>query len=375
MPLQKKLEVHILEDSWPGSVPASLTRTGGLRDVDVLLSLLFCAIWTRPPVSFGFSLADCWAWLRYLPAICSSSELRLRDEWTSLDPHQKTVLSGDFGVGFTTWFLHQTLDFRIYADTLWVVNTLAPGKFALGPTAKRGPRKSPDYIAIDGAGGFSALECKGGQTSRASLVDALESGVDQKKNLRALGTTPLVHSLVAGLFIPQFNNTEFPALVVGDPDWNEIQAILREFKEPIIERGVIQIASAKQAAMLDLSQTANTLARAERRHVTVSKAFAEDLNTQRFGRTVVHGEVRVTRDYRWPVQVEIADGIKIAGARFEGKLGPDAIEKLRTIEPVEELAEQGLDGLRNLQWGVESGDMSAELRSPLGGTFRLTLLE
>lgn len=356
-------------------MPPALMRSLGVREVDLLHALLFCALWTRPPVSFGFSLADCWAWLRYLPAICSSPELRLREEWTSLDPHQKTVLSGDFGVGFTTWFLHKTLDFRAYADTLWVVNTLAPGNFELAPSAKRGPRKSPDYIAIDGAGRFGVLECKGVQTSHASLVAALERGVPQKQNLRALGSTPLVHSLVAGLFIPQFTNAEFPALVIADPDWDDVKNMFAEFGKAEIERGVAQIASAKQAAMLELSQTANALARIKGGRGAIHAAFSDDMQIQRAGRTANPDDVRVTRDYRWPVQVEIADGIRIVGARFDGRLASSEVEKLRTIEPPEELAEQSRERIRNVQWGVESGEMFAELRSPLGGIFRITLLE
>jgi hypothetical protein len=68
----------------------------GLVECDhISCALVFAALWTRPPVRYGFSLSDCWAWLRYFPAIAVNSELRLREEWTSLDPHYKTVLSGD----------------------------------------------------------------------------------------------------------------------------------------------------------------------------------------------------------------------------------------------------------------------------------------
>src|SRR5690606_37909426 len=140
-------------------------------------------------------------------------------------------------------------------------NVLMPGMFALEPSARRGPRKSPDYIVTDGAGSFSVLECKGSQTSRASLVDALNRGVRQKQNLRALGATTLEHSLVAGLFIPQFGSNEYPALVVADPEWDDVKRLLAQFKTPAIERGVVQVANAKQAALLELSQTANALAR------------------------------------------------------------------------------------------------------------------
>jgi hypothetical protein len=209
--------------------------------------------------------------------LCNSPELRLCDEWTSLDPHQKTVLSGDFGVGFTTLFLQETLGFRAYADTLWVVNTLVPGTFELVPSAKRGPRKSPDYIAVDAAGHLSILEWKGVQTSRASLFDALARGVPQKQNLRAVGATPIIHSLVAGLFIPQFNNPEQPLLAVADPAWDEVKALLGKFQEPELARAVAQVTSAKQSALLELSQTANTLARIKKSSGNVSAAFSDDM--------------------------------------------------------------------------------------------------
>lgn len=90
MPLTKDIDIQILKDTWPAGTnpPASLTNAenSGAYSIDLLCALLFAGIWTRPPVSYGFSLSDCWAWLRYFPAIYSSEELRLCEEWTSLDP-------------------------------------------------------------------------------------------------------------------------------------------------------------------------------------------------------------------------------------------------------------------------------------------------
>ena len=145
MALNKRLDVEVLVDTWkaPTMVPAALTLAAqnSPLTIDFLCALIFTALWTRPPIRYGFSLSDCWAWLRYLPAIAPTQDLRLCDAWTTLDPHHKTVLSGDFGVGFTTWFLNQTLDFVKFSDTLWVVNTLSPGAFRLASSARRGPRK------------------------------------------------------------------------------------------------------------------------------------------------------------------------------------------------------------------------------------------
>lgn len=257
----------MLNDTWPegAEIPAALTQAQATEPypIDVLSCLVFAALWMRPPVTYGFSLSDCWAWLRYFPAISAISGLRLRDEWTQLDPHQKTVLSGDFGVGFTTWFLHRTLGLERYADTLWVVNTQHPGVFELGRSTKRGPQKSPDYIAEDPWENFSVLECKGTQTSHASLLDAIDRGIPQKANLRTIGATQIQHSLVAGLFIPQAASADTATLALADPDWVSVKEQLSQFTRDQLGRGVTQIALAKELSMLDLPQTANALARAK----------------------------------------------------------------------------------------------------------------
>ena len=132
MPLDKRVDIEVLPDSWepPATPPASLTTAAQTSPatINVLCALMFTASWTRPPVRYGFSLADCWAWLRYFPAVAPTPDLRLCDEWTMLDPHQKTVLSGDFGVGFTTWFLvpnaglHQILRYPLGREHLGTRN-------------------------------------------------------------------------------------------------------------------------------------------------------------------------------------------------------------------------------------------------------------
>ena len=105
MPLNKRVGVEVMANSWqaPATPPPTLINAAQATPttINVLCALAFTALWTRPPVRYGFSLSDCWAWLRYFPAIATTQDLRLCDAWTTLDPHQKTVLSGDFGV--TTW--------------------------------------------------------------------------------------------------------------------------------------------------------------------------------------------------------------------------------------------------------------------------------
>lgn len=264
-------------------VPASLISAAQASPftVDFFCALLFTALWTRPPVRYGFSLSDCWAWLRYVPAIAPTQDLRLCEAWTTLDPHHKTVLSGDFGVGFTTWFLNQTLDLVRFSDTLWVVNTLSPGAFHLASSARRGPQKSPDYIAEHSNGNFSVVESKGGQTSRKELLAAIERGVPQKANVQAIGTTQLQHSLVAGLFIPQFNNSDSAAIVIGDPEWDEVKGRLSNFSRDQIGRAISQVAHSKELALLELPNVANTLVRAPGSEETMRGSIRRDLSWAR----------------------------------------------------------------------------------------------
>jgi hypothetical protein len=79
--MNKTVEIFVDGSSWPGSVaPAEIAGLASLspRTTNVGLALIHSALWTRPPLSFGFHLADLWAWLRYLPAISNSPDLRLR---------------------------------------------------------------------------------------------------------------------------------------------------------------------------------------------------------------------------------------------------------------------------------------------------------
>ena len=64
MALNKRLDVEVLMDTWkaPNMVPAALTLAAQASPltIDFLCALIFTALWTRPPIRYGFSLSDCW---------------------------------------------------------------------------------------------------------------------------------------------------------------------------------------------------------------------------------------------------------------------------------------------------------------------------
>lgn len=378
MSLTKSVLIELLPATWPAPAtpPDSLLRAekAGPYQMDVLFALMFTALWTRPPVRYGFSLADTWAWMRYIPALSSSGELRLCEAWNTLDPHQKTVLSEDFGVGFTTWFLYRELGFLRYSDTLWVINTLQPGAFQLGPSAKRGQQKSPDYIAEDRHGNLSVLECKGTQTSRQRLIDAIKGGIPQKQNLKMVGGGQLTHSLVAGLFIPQFHSAQDPVLIVADPERPSISEVLGRYSRGEIRRGISQIAYAKELATLGFAQTANAVARAKDSLERVDDAFSIDLQMRRPGRSITDDQIVNRREYVWDAPTRMADDLLIEGARFEVTLPAVEADYLRRCSSADLLGERTRDESEGSDWTAEVDGAEAVLKSPMGTTFRLSLL-
>lgn len=380
MPLNKQVAIEILADTWkaPATVPTALISAaqGSPLSIDFFCALIFTALWTRPPIRYGFSLSDCWAWLRYLPAIAPTQDLRLCEAWTTLDPHHKTVLSGDFGVGFTTWFLNQTLDFVKYSDTLWVVNTLAPGTFQLASSARRGPKKSPDYIVEDSKGTFSVLECKGTQSTRRDLLGAIERGVPQKANVKAISTTQLQHSLVAGLFIPQFENMDGAAIVIGDPEWDELRGRLSEFSRAEIGRAISQVAHSKELALLELPNSANTLVHTQGSEETINRAIAQDLSReQATNRRITADSLLVEQEYRWSQRAKLAENLAASGIRFRGSLPLDRLEVLRTMTSPDEYGEKRRHDSMGKNWLIEQSETTASLQSPFGTKFELSLLE
>ncbi|MBK6747909.1 hypothetical protein [Ottowia sp.] len=213
-------------------------------DCDVLQALLVVGYLTTPPRYRGISLSTYWAWLRYGAAISTRrSSLRLRPIWNELDPHQKTILSDDFGLGFPCHYLVEQHGFEDFADTAYLLDSLLAGVVSHASRSKRGPSKTPDLIGVDSLGRLHVLECKGSQTSRAALDDALGRGIAQKSNLS--NGSIFASCMVGGIFVPQDRSAEEAQLVFIDPDPDPALKRLQALDPKVIERAVRRQSFAK----------------------------------------------------------------------------------------------------------------------------------
>jgi hypothetical protein len=211
---------------------------------DVFQALLVVGLLTTPPRYRGISLSTYWAWLRYGAAISSTdASLRLRPIWDELDPHQKTLLADDFGMGFPCQYLIEQHGFEDFADTSYLLDSLLSGVVSHVSRSKRGPSKTPDFICVDSSNRLHILECKGTQTSRHYLDRALSNGVDQKNNLS--NGSIFASCMVGGLFIPQARSSEHAQMVFIDPKPHPALKLLLEMDPMEVARAVRRQSFAK----------------------------------------------------------------------------------------------------------------------------------
>lgn len=363
--MNRSLRVVLDSKSWGSTpVPVELNTRVGIHQVNVLCALLFTALWTRPAKVHGFHLSDLWAWHRYLPAIAGTNDLRLREEWKSVDPHQKTILSDELGVGFTTLLIQEAFRCGEFADTLYVAKVLEPDNFRLASTARAGSQKSPDYIARLQGSERLVLECKGTQSSRTALKKAITRGKDQKESLRTRSSASIKHSLVAGLYIPQWDSDEMACIWVADPSWEELGRLLSDQPKGRVDEAITQISLAKQLALTGLRTTPDYL-------VSMQAGELKQLpeNVQRELKDSFVEDFRVVFD-----SADLRSRQKNSGeyprlvllARFPMDLHDRLIGSSSVSEVISDLSQRD-----PTVWRMASGEFFAEISTPTGFSFRL----
>jgi len=253
--MQKELRVEIDRGYGTAGLLSGLPHSAVWK-CNVLTSLLWIGILTAPPRYRGFDLSTFWAWLRYASAISErDSSLRLRRMWSEIDAHQKTVMSDDFGMGFSCHYLAEQHGLQAFANTSYLLDSLVG--ISTIKSGKRGPAKSPDFIGIDAKGGLHILECKGTQSSKEYLLKALAAGIGQKNNLT--GVMPFASSMVGGIFVPQHGNPESAVLMYIDPAPDPRLMQLARLPPSKIEQAIFRISLAKELMAAGLWRTASLL--------------------------------------------------------------------------------------------------------------------
>lgn len=168
--MHRKIWVQVDRTTWPAhpafpTYPTSFPTKTKHEDFDIPAVLLMIGLLTTPSHSSGVSLSDYWAWVRYLHAISGDMDLRLTKAFADLDAHQKTILSDDFGMGISMFWLLDRLQLGPICDGRYFIDRVAASVGAVAAkTGKQGPNKSPDFVAQDGNGVWHVIECKGTQS-------------------------------------------------------------------------------------------------------------------------------------------------------------------------------------------------------------------
>lgn len=260
--LEKKLQVNIKRNTWPGKPPAWTSPSTLFDKVDVVQALLMLGSLTTPSGLSPGSPERYWACMRYFSACTSSSDLRVSAPFMELDPHQKGILSDDFGVAISTaWLTNRLGGIRSIVDGRKFMINMGIKKLNASPSkrlAKVGPTKCPDYVLEDTAGKFHVLECKGTQSGTAYLAKAMKTGQVQKRGIKI--AKPLRGDrLVIGLSLAGEGEAGDSELVVIDPE-DEPLTEVRESDQERAEEVLGRLTLARALNLTGFSRTASEIA-------------------------------------------------------------------------------------------------------------------
>ncbi len=268
--MKRNLKILIDRSTWPRagmlpSFPSTFTAGQSTYALDIPKMLLMIGYLTTPISSTGVSLSEFWAWVRYLAAIADQPHLSVTRSFWDLDAHQKTILSDDFGMGVPMLWLHDQLSLGPIVDGRYFMQRIACSLGATqARTAKRGPNKTPDFVAHDSAGKWHVIECKGTQSGSEYSLKQLgvkgpphKGGVAQKLSIQF----PPGHTgqrLVCGLSIDVEDGTG-SLLKIIDPEPKEpfaLSAGQMNLAQDAANRGVM----ARALRMAGLEVTAESVA-------------------------------------------------------------------------------------------------------------------
>lgn len=216
----KDLNVSIRHKTWPNNAaPRSILNLHGSQSIDVTAFLLMIGYCTVPAHAARHSINALWAWVRYFGALSTAADFRLSDDFGELDPHQKTILSDDFGMGMSLHLLSTALNFQGFCDGKYFIDRLSPRVRCniTASNAKNGSRKSPDYVGWDRSGRFHIIECKGTQSGVQYSNKQMRDGIPQKNAIR-FARSIRGQSLVTGFQIARADDHVPSRFAISDPE-------------------------------------------------------------------------------------------------------------------------------------------------------------
>ena len=226
--MRRRLEVTVDRPTWTSDAfPFPPTFPDGTYEWEfhVPAFLLMIGFLTTPSFAHGITLSEFWAWVRYQHAISTSDDLRITHPFAELDPHQKTILSDDFGMGAPMLWLNEHLRLIGIADGRYFVERILPelGGHAPKP-GKKGLAKCPDFVALDTSGAWHVVECKGTQSGRAyrdrqlhGTNDGQNTGAIAQKRSIQFGQGIKYQRLACGLSIAAEGARQTSNLRIIDP--------------------------------------------------------------------------------------------------------------------------------------------------------------
>ena len=220
MTLTKSLKVEIKRTSWPNNrPPRKLARLAGTQNINITAFLLMIGDCTVPTHAARHSINALWAWVRYFGAFSPDADFRLSHDFAELDPHQKTILSDDFGMGMSLHLIFNALGLQSFCDGKYFIDRMSTRvRFkAAAKNAKNGARKSPDFVGWDRFGKFHVIECKGTQSGAAYSNRQMNLGITQKCAIR-FAQPNRGQSLVTGFEIAQAQDASESRIVIQDPE-------------------------------------------------------------------------------------------------------------------------------------------------------------
>jgi hypothetical protein len=204
--------------------PIAVTSLAGvpsvtIRPIDLLRKI---GDLTTPSDVNMAKLSASWATRRYFWAIAEplgqNQNFRLSKDARTMDFHQKTLLSDEFGIGLGGLLVERFFNAGIAIDVSEALRR--PGEHQ---DVQQSGAAQPDYLMWDPAPNtpYYVVECKGCQTSRDAVIDQLRRGLEQVRTLIfGTGARPVITLVVASHMQALKTTVYFVDPPKGPPDEN-----------------------------------------------------------------------------------------------------------------------------------------------------------